>query len=167
MSANVRRAARPCLLIFLCAFAVIACKSTGGGEGRTPAGDVRVTFQWEQSGPTSGELRASLAKPDGTQEMYRGPFFQITRESRMETLAPLWAGWYPGWVGWPYWGAVPESSFITHYTGHVVANLEGPADQRMRCHFRLLRASEGMRGGGQGECQLPSGETIKAQFPPS
>jgi hypothetical protein len=79
----------------------------------------------------------------------------------------LWAGWYPSWVGWPYWGPEPQIAFITHYTGQVVSNLEGPNGQRMRCHFQLLRSSAGMKGGGKGECQLPSGETIKADFPPS
>jgi hypothetical protein len=151
----------------LIATALAACKSTGGGEGRTGEGDVRATFQWEQSTPTSGVLRASLLKPNGLQETYEGKFFQITRESRLETLTPLWVGWYPAWVGWPYWGPEPQLSFITHYTGHVVANLEGPDNQRMRCHFRLLRASAGMKGGGEGECQLATGETIKASFPPS
>jgi len=143
------------------------CKSTGLGEGRTSGGDVGVSFQWEQATPTSGKLRAILNKRGGGQETYKGPFFQITRESRLDTLGPLWVGWYPTWVGWPYWGPEPQSTFITHYTGDVVANLEGPDNQRMRCHFRLLRASAGMKGGGTGECQLPSGETIEAEFPPS
>jgi hypothetical protein len=51
--------------------------------------------------------------------------------------------------------------------GHVLANLAGPDGKRMRCEFQLLRASEGMKGGGEGRCQLPSGKTIKADFPPS
>jgi hypothetical protein len=37
----------------------------------------------------------------------------------------------------------------------------------MRCEFQLLRADEGMKAGGEGRCQLPSGKTIKAAFPPS
>lgn len=38
-----------------------------------------------------------------------------------------------------------------HYTGHVVANLTGPNGQRMRCQFQLLRAGDGMKGGGQSD----------------
>ncbi len=151
----------------LIAAVAAGCKSTGTGEGHSPQGNAHVTFQWEQSSPTSGNLRATLITRDGGPETYAGKFFQITQESQLETLAPLWAGWYPGWGGWTYWGPEPQVSFITHYTGEVVANLEGPNSQRMRCHFRLLRASAGMKGGGKGECQLPSGETIKAEFPPS
>jgi hypothetical protein len=167
MKAVLCRTVLPVILGLLIGSVTTGCKSTGGGEGRTARGDVAVTFQWEQSSATSGELRATVVKPGAPAETYRGKFFQITRESRLETLAPLWAGWYPGWVGWRYWGPEPQYSFITHYTGHVVANLEGPDNQRMRCQFQLLRASAGLKGGGKGECQLPSGETIKADFPPS
>ena len=45
--------------------------------------------------------------------------------------------------------------------------LAGPDGKRMRCEFQLIRAAEGMKGGGEGRCQLPSGKTIKADFPPS
>jgi hypothetical protein len=36
----------------------------------------------------------------------------------------------------------------------------------MRCHFSLMRPSYGISGGGVGQCQLPSGLIINAQFPP-
>jgi hypothetical protein len=112
-------------------------------------------------------LEAMVVVPGGPQEEYEGRFFQITRDSDVQTMPSVWRPWYPGWRGWPYWGPEPSESFITYYTGEVVANLAGPAGQRMRCHFRLLQSSEGMKGGGQGECQLPTGETIRAEFPPS
>jgi hypothetical protein len=35
----------------------------------------------------------------------------------------------------------------------------------MRCHFTLMSPSYGMAGGGLGQCQLPSGTLINAQFP--
>jgi hypothetical protein len=54
---------------------------------------------------------------------------------------------------------------ITYYSGQVLANLQGPGGF-MRCDFRLMRPSYGMGGGGSGRCQLPSGVTINAQFPP-
>jgi hypothetical protein len=34
----------------------------------------------------------------------------------------------------------------------------------MRCHFHLMHPQHGMAGGGAGECQLPSGQTIDATF---
>ena len=54
---------------------------------------------------------------------------------------------------------------ITHYSGQVLANLQGPGGF-MRCDFRLMRPSSGMAGGGVGQCQLPAGAMIQAQFPP-
>jgi hypothetical protein len=146
---------------------LLGCRSTGTGMGESPTGDVKASFTWEQRGPSTGMLTATVTKPTGEQEQYEGKFYQIRDDTRVDTIAGLWDPWYPGWHGWAYWGPVPEDRFIEHYTGHVVANLSGPNGARMRCHFRLLRSGEGMTGGGQGQCQLPSGQTIQAEFPPS
>jgi hypothetical protein len=54
---------------------------------------------------------------------------------------------------------------ITNYSGQVLANLQGPGGF-MRCDFRLMSPSYGMDGGGIGQCQLPTGTIINAQFPP-
>ena len=143
------------------------CTSTGRGTGEsTTTPGITANFTWKQSDPSSGMIQAVVTMPDGRQDTYEGKFYQITKESRIDTIGPLWDPWYPGWYGWPYWGPEPTDSFIEHYTGHVVANLSGPGG-RMRCQFRLLRSSEGMKGGGQGQCQLPTGQTINAEFPPS
>jgi hypothetical protein len=106
-------------------------------------------------------------KPDGGPETYEGKFYQITKDTHVDTLGGLWDPWYPRWGGWAYWGPEPEESFVEHYTGHVVANLLGPNGQRMRCQFLLLRSGEGMKGGGQGQCQLPTGQTVNAEFAPA
>jgi hypothetical protein len=100
-----------------------------------------------------------------TGETYSGPFFQITQESRVDSLEPLWVGWGRRWPGWePWW---PSTEFVTHYSGRVVANLQGPNGTHMRCDFRLMRPTAGMAGGGTGRCQLPNGLTIDADFPPT
>jgi hypothetical protein len=152
--------------LFLAAI-LVGCKSTGSGSGESRSGDVKVNFTWQQSEAVSGTLAATVTDPSGRQETYQGKFYQITQNSHIETIGGLWDPWYPRWGGWAYWGPEPEDSFIEHYTGHVVANLSGPDGKRMRCQFQLLRADEGMKGGGQGQCQLPSGKTIHAEFPPS
>jgi hypothetical protein len=146
---------------------VVACKSTGGGTGASNTGDVQAQFTWQQSESTSGTLTAIVSSPGGSQETYSGKFYQITRNSTVDTMGPLWYPWHPGWRGWADWGAEPDEAVITHYTGHVLANLGGPDGKRMRCQFQLLRADEGMKGGGQGQCQLSSGQNIRADFPPS
>ena len=56
-------------------------------------------------------------------------------------------------------------SFITHYTGRVVANLSAPSGVHMRCNFQLASPDAGMAGGGAGQCQMPDGKTIDATFP--
>jgi hypothetical protein len=96
---------------------------------------------------------------------FSGQFFQITSDTTVDTLGPLWAGWGPGWRrnGWYDWNAGPE--FVTHYSGRVVANLATPDGAHMRCKFQLIHPSDGMAGGGRGACQMPDGNTIDATFP--
>jgi hypothetical protein len=152
--------AAPALLSLVMLMAA-ACTTTGTGIGSSPGGGVSATFTWTAQSARSGTMTAML----NTGAVYRGPFFQVTQETRVEELTPLWVGWdrRRRWQGWDYWG--PQQSYMTHYTGRVLANLEGP-DGRMRCRFTLARPSAGMAGGGQGRCQLPSGTIIDADFPP-
>ena len=144
--------------------ATVGCSPTtaGMGVGSSGGGAVSATFTWVAESPRRGTMTAML----NTGATYRGPFFQITEETRVEELAPLWVGWRGRgrWHGWDYWG--PRQSLVTQYTGRVLANLEGPGG-RMRCRFVLMRPSAGMAGGGQGRCQLPDGTIIDADFPPS
>jgi hypothetical protein len=135
----------------------------GTGMGSVRGADTRATFQWQSSDDRTGTMNASLS--NGNQ--YTGQFFQVTHDTRIETLEPLWAGWGPGWHGWGwrYWGSQPDTAFVTHYSGRVVANLQDADGDHMRCHFQLMHPQRGMGGGGQGECQLPSGQTIDATFP--
>jgi hypothetical protein len=144
----------------------VACTTsgTGGGELVSPSGQQRpVTFTWTSNdGGITGTMTAQL--PDGT---YQGRFFQITQETRLETLGPLWERWPYGWSDWPYGiGMAPyPDSFMTHYSGKVVATLQS-GDKYMRCRFQLIQPSRGMAGGGEGECQLSQGGTIRANFAP-
>ena len=144
-----------------------ACTSTGTGSGELSNASGQnqqpVTFTWTSTdGGITGSMTAQL--PGAT---YQGRFFQITQETRAETLAPLWGRWPMGWSDWPYGpGLAPfPESFITHYSGRVVATLEA-GDQYMRCRFQLSQPSRGMAGGGEGECQLSRGGTVRANFAP-
>jgi hypothetical protein len=138
------------------------CATTGTGSGSTPSGADPVTFSWNSPDSITGTINATLAG-DRT---YSGQFFQITKQTRVETLEPLWVGWHGGFgrVGaWRDWDAGP--SFITHYSGRVVANLSAADGEHMRCKFQLAHPREGMAGGGRGQCQMPDGKTIDATFP--
>jgi hypothetical protein len=149
-----------------------ACTTTGIGGGQlTGAGadEQAVVFTWRSTdGAMSGSMNAQLPN-----ETYTGRFFQITRQTRSEVLAPLWTHWSLGWYDWPYWGGVaqgpypypyPTVQFITHYSGKVVATLESPGNQRLRCRFHLAEPARGMLGGGEGECQLTGGRVVRALF---
>ena len=138
-----------------------------GGGDLVQAGEAKepVLMSWtSDSGGLSGTMVATL--PDRT---YRGPFFEITSETRQESLAPLWTGWAPGWGEWPYWTYLPDGSygtteFVTRYSGKVVANLSAPDGSRMRCRLQLVHPARGMAGGGEGECQISGGGTVQARF---
>jgi hypothetical protein len=139
------------------------CTTTGIGFGSTPSSHNAVTFSWKSADDVSGSMTASLAS--GT--IYTGQFFQITRNMTVATLDPLWAGGGPRWNmggrGDWQWNRGPD--FVTRYSGRVVANLATADGAHMRCRFQLVHPSDGMAGGGQGECQMPDGQRIDAQFP--
>jgi hypothetical protein len=75
----------------------------------------------------------SATVADGT--VYSGQFFQVTQDTTVDGVAPLWDGWHSGWGGAAYWDAGPSTDFIRHYSGR------------------------------SGQCQLPDGKTVDAIFP--
>jgi len=145
-----------------------ACTTTGMGGGElTHKGkpDEPVLFSWNSpDGGITGTMVATL--PGAT---FKGRFFQITQQTKRQLIAPLWDGWSPGWIDWPYLGHGPYgpddvTEFITRYSGKVVANLQTDAGKRMRCRLHLIVPERGMSGGGEGECQIQGASTIHAQF---
>lgn len=156
-SLSMKTAALPLALAVL----VSGCATMGTGYGYTAASKNPVNFTWKSSDDVSGTMSATLS--DG--KTYSGQFFQITTDTTVNNLGPLWAGWGPGWRRgyWGYWDAGPE--FVKHYTGKVVANLGTPDGAYMRCTFHLVHPSSGMSGGGQGNCQTADGANINADFP--
>lgn len=158
----------------LLAIAATGCTTTGFGTGQSPNGALGATFSWTETGGSQGRMAAQLSNG----QIYQGLMFQITSESRVASYyEPLWNGWGRGfgwgrgwggrrwgygWGGWGPWG--PDMETITHYSGQVLANLQGPGGF-MRCHFNLMSPSAGMAGGGIGQCQMPNGTIINAQFP--
>lgn len=150
------------VIVPLAVVAIAGCTTSGTGMGTSLAADVTATFTWTADSPTHGTMTAAL----NNGEAYQGQFFQITHETRVDQLGPLWVGWERRrhWHGWDVWG--PDEAFLTEYSGRVVANLAGPRGY-MRCRFNLIHPAAGMAGGGEGRCQLPNGTIINAQLPPS
>lgn len=160
----VRKSWRGCVVLLAGALAA-ACTTMGVGTGTTRGGGSPVDFTWTSSGAVDGAMTATL---EGTGQTFSGKFFQVTSETRTDNLDPLWIGWHRS-RDWPYWGSDwgPGwgSSFMTHYSGRVLANLSTTTDEHMRCNFQLVHPSRGMSGGGQGRCQIPGDKTIDATFP--
>lgn len=139
-----------------------ACTTSGMGTGETRGGGTAVSFSWSSENTTSGTMTATLADSG---RAFTGRFFEVTSQTRVDDLQPLWTGWHRRWNDWPYWGNDFGPAFMTHYSGRVLANLIGPDGEHMRCNFRLVRPSSGMSGGGEGRCQSPDGSRIDASFP--
>lgn len=159
------------LLACALAAALAGCASSGTGQGRLtgPAnGAAAVPFNWQSTdGGISGTLSARLPE-----HYFEGRFFQITEQTRLDTLAPLWLHWRRGWPDWPRRGGLllapwPMTEFVTHYSGQVLATLLSPGQPPMRCRFQLVDPARGMAGGGEGECQLGDGRQLDALLNPS
>jgi hypothetical protein len=151
----------------LCAsFALAACTEMGSGSGSLESDNQPVSFAWKsKDGGTNGTMTATLASG----QVFSGPYLQVTSDARTEDLAPLWGGWNYGRPDWT-WGRPTSSfeswpSFTTIYSGRVVANLQANDGKHLRCHFLLNDPTAGMRGGGQGQCQLKGAGTVDAVFP--
>src|SRR4051794_40982551 len=153
MSAVSIRAAAASLF----AIAIAGCTTTGMGTGQSTKGNLGATFVWKETGGTRGTMVASLTNG----QVFQGPMFQITQESRVMDYGPLWNGWGPGfgwgggwggrrwgrgWGGWGPWG--PKKETLTPY------NRQGPSQlQRargfLRCPLTPGPPSPGHgRGGG-------------------
>jgi len=132
------------------------CATIRTGSGSEVSGTNPVNFSWTSSGNVSGSMTATLANG----ETFTGEFFQITSSSTDELgpQGPLWHQEGPNDVG-------PELQHVAHYTGRVVAELSGLDGAQMQCRFKLMRPLDGMSGGASGECKLPDGLNINAQFP--
>jgi hypothetical protein len=134
--------------------------TTGAGFGSTTKGTDPVSFTWKSADSVSGTLTATV---DGS-KTYVGQYFEISSDTQTDGLGPLWTGWSGRWRGgWGAWDAGP--GFLTTYSGRVVANLGAVDGTHMRCRFTLRNPEDGMAGGGIGDCQLPDGQQVDAQFP--
>jgi hypothetical protein len=142
-------------LLLLVALAA-GCATTRTGSGSAVSGTNPVKFGWTGSGNVYGSMTATFANG----RTFTGQFSQITSDLTHEfgSQGPIWHQEGPYDVG-PWLQSVP------HYTGRVVANLSGSNGVQMRCRFELMRPVDGMAGGARGECQLPDGLSVDAQFP--
>jgi hypothetical protein len=152
------------LVTCLVALALAACQTAGTGSGNVRGTSKPVAFTWESTDSVSGNITATF----GTGRVFRGTYFQITSDTRVERLEPLWDGWGRPYRrnAWRYWGRDPGPEFMKTYSGRVLANLHSDDGEHMRCRFTLISPARGMAGGGEGRCELSDSEReINAEFP--
>jgi hypothetical protein len=148
----------------LATLALTACQSAGTGSGNVSGTRKPVAFTWQSTDSVSGDITATF----GNGDVFKGTYFQITRDTRVDRLGPLWDGWGRPYsrTGWRYWDRQEERDFIKEYSGRVLANLRSDRGDHMRCRFTLISPSRGMAGGGEGRCQnSETGQEINAEFP--
>jgi hypothetical protein len=134
----------------------VGCTTMRTGSGSAASGTNSVKFRWTSSGNVSGSMTATFTNG----ETFTGRFFQIT-SSLTDELGPQGPIWHQEGL----YDVGPELQYVAHYTGRVVANLSRSDGAQMRCRFKLMRPVDGMAGGARGECQLPDGLSVDAQFP--
>lgn len=147
---------------------LFGCTSTGTARGQlvTANGQTQyVTFVWRSD---AGDLRRgslSVLLPSGQE--FAGSYRQVSHTYPVSFYGPMWTGWQPYWPDWrPYWYAGPMGwdgpRWVRVYEGRVIARLEAQnSPDYMRCRFSLEDPSKGLSGGGSGDCQISTGETIR------
>jgi hypothetical protein len=151
------------------AAALVGCVTTGSIGGRLsasgqPPTPVTFSFQSDRFGE-GGTLSVTL--PDG--EYFSGRYLQVTSTSTADVVRPITVFWGPRWHHWgpfgdPWLDESDYTSFVTNYSGRVVATLFGNKGNTMRCRFQLSNPQAGLSQGGVGECNVSNGGTIEAQF---
>ncbi|HKU90417.1 MAG TPA: hypothetical protein VJP84_11525 [Steroidobacteraceae bacterium] len=156
---------RSALFCTLTSLALAACQTAGTGSGNVRGTKKPVAFTWQSTDSVSGDITATF----GSGRVFKGTYFQITQDTRVDHLGPLWDGWgqpYRRGGNWRYWTHDPGPKFVKTYSGRVLANLHDNTGEHMRCRFTLISPSRGMAGGGEGRCQLSESEQeINAEFP--
>jgi hypothetical protein len=151
--------------LLLCVAFCGACTTTGVGTGLLaspgkPEAEGPVNFRWNSGlDTTHGDIVAVLR--DG--RTFHGRFLQVTSATvaqHFDAWTPLGAPYYGGGRGGVYWEPVDAASFATYYSGRIIAQLDGPEGEMMRCVFALEDPVAGPREGGFGDCELTTGERI-------
>jgi hypothetical protein len=155
------------IFIAISVFALAACETPNGagtGSGNVRGTQKPVAFTWESDDSNSGDITATF----GSGRVFTGEYVQISRNIDSDNLDPLWDGWDRprSKNAWRYWNADSRSEFVRENSGRVLANLHSENGEYMRCRFTLTSPDRGMKGGGEGRCQLSeSGREINAEFP--
>jgi hypothetical protein len=151
------------------AISLAGCVTTGSIGGRLSASGqppVAVTFSFQSDRFGEGGT-LSVRLPNG--EHFSGRYLQVTSTSTADVVRPITIFWGPRWHHWgpfggPWFDESDYTSFVTNYSGRVVATLFGDKGDTMRCRLQLINPQAGLGQGGVGECNVSNGGTIDVQF---
>src|SRR6186997_10322 len=101
------------VIISLAVLALAACETPNGagtGSGNVRGTQKPVAFTWQSHDNDSGDITATF----GSGRVFKGAYVQVSRDSRVESLDPLWDGWEAprSRNAWRYWNASSRSEFI-------------------------------------------------------
>ena len=71
------------------ALAPLFQRAAGNVTANSANGKVSASIVWTQEGGTSGTMTANIS--DG--QSYQGSFFEVTSETNVDELGPIWTGW--------------------------------------------------------------------------
>lgn len=98
---------------------------------------------------------------------YAGRYYAVMQDVPEQIYSGAWSGAQPYWPDWPIVSVKPKArsnweAFAAAYTGQTIAHLESDdGRQSMRCRFTVNTPSAGLARGGEGECRLSDGSTIR------
>ena len=158
------------VIAFALSLFLSACSTTGIIKGfwkkskNSKSANVALKY-YQNPSATSGNMAVIL--PSG--EIFKGRFVQITSTSTSDSVGVGWGAWDPYWGDWgpyddPWYSGGSMTTFRKNYSGKVIATLFDQKNNSMRCRIRLASPSEGLGGGGLGECQTSKGGVLKLQF---
>jgi len=149
-------------------------------SGSSESEVVKLSYASDQS--IGGTINVTLGAGG---EHFRGEFVRLSDDSQgtevagrvMSAWGAKWEGqsksdqedsWLPGSKKDGGFGTEAGSGFNfylrKHYSGRVIAWLEGNRGHNMRCRMELKLPAEGMSGGGSGECQASEGSQVIIRF---
>ncbi|WP_146647911.1 hypothetical protein [Labilithrix luteola] len=177
MKLNVARVFSFAVLGTVTAAFGLACSASGAGSGEligpatTTAATVppvaigstqtgpsqgRVVFYWKSDGASweHGTIRAEL--PGG--RIFNGQYLEPATVN--QTTVDTWMGWGCDWYSSCFGAYGPGYGTVTQYSGYILARLDDGGQTRMNCRFVLAEPTSGPKKGGQGVCELSTGERI-------
>jgi hypothetical protein len=88
--------------------------------------------------------------------------YYVLQEIHTDWAAPRWYDY--GWGDTGYVEVIEFGNFFKHYSGRVLATLNGNRGRFIRCELDMSDPRKGLLAGGAGDCQVSDGGKLKVTF---